>query len=457
MCSNQSPEEQLGALLLQLAEQEPADLRALSDVEVRQLHTLEGAATASSWVQAQSIPGVDRGDVALARRLHVVPTVSEQLLAGRLSASAAGSVAAAVAKARPFLDRPDGLIDGLPAVPALYGVCVDGICTLLAEQVGGSEPDGLRALLEEILESPTTKLAAFEAALVELALRSQAGLLRDALGLLIDALLPAQHDARARRAEKDASFLLSRKSGGSGWLVNGELSDETGEMLHVVLTAEEAVDPDNRADTDAYRAVADRPELADLDPVDWPADLRQPRTRGQRQHAALHAGLRRLLGSGELGRREKAYPHIAIVAELDFVQGVPGALPGRAASGARWSRQQVRAALCQGTFTRLVLDAKRRVVDVSHTSRTAKAVERLILQLQWGGRCAVRGCRKGPATGARLVPHHGDLFRDTGTTSLDDSVPLCEPDHHYLHADGRELQLKDGRWIGPDGWVLRAA
>ena len=51
------------------------------------------------------------------------------------------------------------------------------------------------------------------------------------------------------------------------------------------------------------------------------------------------------------------------------------------------------------------------------------------------------------------MPHHGDLFSHTGVTSLDDAVPLCKQDHHYLHDDRLLLKLKDGRWIGPDGWV----
>jgi hypothetical protein len=43
-----------------------------------------------------------------------------------------------VSKARPFLDRPDGLIDGCDGELMLQGVLVDGICTLIAEQIGGA-------------------------------------------------------------------------------------------------------------------------------------------------------------------------------------------------------------------------------------------------------------------------------------------------------------------------------
>jgi hypothetical protein len=224
-------------------------------------------------------------------------------------------------------------------------------------------------------------------------------------------------------------------------------------MLDTVLRAERAVDPDNPVDTDAYRAAADDPDLAGLDPAHWPDAVPRPRSLRSQRHAALRAGLRCLLDSGALGLRDKAAPHVSVVVGLDFVQGVPGALPGRAASGGRWSREQVRRLLCQGSFTRFVLDARRRVVEASHTQRTLTAVERQILHLRWGGVCAADACTRGPATGHKLVPHHGTLFSHTRVTSLDDAVPVCEQDHHYLHDDRRPIKLKDGRWLGPDGWL----
>jgi hypothetical protein len=437
-------------------------LAAVADVESRQLHAIEGAPTTSSWVQQQSGAGLDRAEVALSRRLGSLPVVERELLGGRLSTAAGALVAAAVAKARPFLDRPDGLIDGQPALPTLYGVLVDGVCQLLTEQTGGAPADDpdqavLRAELEAIVDADLSERARLEAGLVLFAQRCAPTALRSALALLVDALLPAQHDARAQQADEQAGLDLYRKPGGSGWLVHGDLDDECGELLDTVLRAERAVDPDSPADTDAYRAAADDPDLTGLDPEHWPAALARPRSRRRQRHDALRNGLRRLLDGALLGTRDKAVPHVLVTVGLDFVQGVPGALPGRAMSGARWSREQVRRVLCAGAFTRMVLDAGRRVVEVSHTQRTATAVERQVLHLQWGGVCAAAGCARGPATGDRLVPHHGALFSHTGTTSLDDTVPMCEQDHHYLHDDRRRIKLKDGRWIGPDGWVARTA
>jgi hypothetical protein len=475
------PEETLVAVVDALAQEVPADLpgavslerakvllaqsdrlrtlalKALSDVEVRQLYAQEGAPTTGAWVRGLDVQGVTGREVALARRLRSVPQVEAELMAGRLSSKAGSQVTTAVGKARPFLDRPDNLIDGQDGEAVLYGVLVDGICEVLAEQRGGApaddpEQEGLRAELEDLVLADVPQLVRLEAAFVLLAQRSVPELLASTLSLLLDALLPQQHDARARKADEDASVLLQRNHGRSGWHVNGEVDDELGEMLDTIVRAERVVDPEAVADTDAWRA-AEHEDLSGLDPRFWPDRYARPRTRGQQNHAALKAALRRLLDEGLLGTREKALPHVAVTTSLDFVQGVPGALPARAMSGARWSRMQVRRLLCRGEFTRMVLDAGRRVVEVSHTQRTLTAIERQILYLQWGHACARDSCIRGPATGDPLVPHHGNLFSQCGTTSVADSVPFCKQDHHYLHDDRRVLKLKDGRWIGPDGWV----
>jgi hypothetical protein len=92
-------------------------------------------------------------------------------------------------------------------------------------------------------------------------------------------------------------------------------------------------------------------------------------------------------------------------------------------------------------------------VQLSHTQRTLTALERQVLHLHWGGACGAAGCTRGPATGHKLIPHHAELYSHTGLTTLEDTVPLCEQDHHYLHDDRQLIKLGDGRWIGPDGWA----
>ncbi len=128
------------------------------------------------------------------------------------------------------------------------GLCVDGITTLLAEHTGGTPATDpahtqLRADLEHLLTTAPTQVAALEAALVHFAQRCPPGLLPSSLALLLDALLPAQHEARARRADNEAGLQLHRNPTGSGWTLHGQLDTETGELLHTLLLAQQAVDP----------------------------------------------------------------------------------------------------------------------------------------------------------------------------------------------------------------------
>ena len=176
-----------------------------------------------------------------------------------------------------------------------------------------------------------------------------------------------------------------------------------------------------------------------------------PRSLDQQRHDALRNGLRRYLDSGIAGLRDKIAPHIAVTVTLDSLHHTPGSLPAVAASGARIPRSLVRRWLCDSAVTRFVLSLGRKVVEVSHTSRTLTATERRIKRLETGGSCQTAGCARGP--GCRLVPHHPTPYAQCGTTSLSDTVLFCEQDHHALHVRGVVLRLKDGRRLGPDGWL----
>ena len=332
---------------------------------------------------------------------------------------------------------------------------------LVAEQIGGAADAEarlavLREELVELSDSTRTQLARWEAALVVFARETDPSLLASGIGMLVDALLPNEHAKRARQAEDDRGLDLHRNTLGSGWHVKGDLDDQTGEMLATVLDAAAATDPaapdDTRRHAEGQQALQDET----VPPHQWPVDQSAPRSKRQQRHDAFKRGLQALLEGGVLGVRGKVAPHVAVTVDLDFVEGVPGSLPARTDHGARLSREQVRTMLCRSTFTRLVLDARRRVVEASHSQRTSTALERLILKVQGGAVCLGAGCARGPATGHRLIPHHGSLFSHTGTTELADTVPLCEIDHdHELHSKGRTILLKDGRVLGPEGWVRR--
>lgn len=88
---------------------------------------------------------------------------------------------------------------------------------------------------------------------------------------------------------------------------------------------------------------------------------------------------------------------------------------------------------------------------MSHTERTLKAHERRAKNVETGRRCQTAACGRGH--GSRLVPHHPDAWARSGTTSFWDAVMFCDQCHHDLHLGRRILRLKDGRRLGPDGWV----
>lgn len=243
------------------------------------------------------------------------------------------------------------------------------------------------------------------------------------------------------------------KEDGSGWLVTrGDLDLECGELLSIVLSAELAVDEDNPLDTAAYgQARQDGWQPGDVLPSDGCSG---PRSLDQRRHDALKHGLRRYLDSGIAGLREKVAPHLAVTVPIEGLHDEPGARGPVAASGARLPRSLVRRWWCDSSVTRFVLGLGRRVVELSHTERTLKPHERRIKRIETGGRCQGAGCRRGP--GDRLVPHHADPWSRCGATRLDDTVLLCEQTHHELHS-GKTILLKDGRRLGPQGWVRGAA
>ncbi len=440
------------ALLRAIEQLHAAVLGRVADVDARKLHTLVGASSAGSWV-AQQQTSLDRGELALARRLAGLPTLDTAVREGRLSVATAERVAKALAKLRRHVDRPDGLIDGQPAEQVLVGVIGHGVKDLICQHLGGLADDDprLAVLLEalaQIVESPTGELARLEAAFVLLAEHLEPALLPDALGTLVDACLPNELEKRAADAHSNRGFGVRRNGDGSGFHVtDGDLDLETGELLWTVLQAGLTADPDNPVDTAEFAGLREQGWQAG-DPL--PA-TGGPRSRRQRGHDALRLALRALLDSGALGSRDKAAPHVAVTTGLDTLHRVPGAMPAVAASGTRLPSSLVRRWFCESAVTRFVLSLGRKVIETSHPERTLTAQERRIKKIETGGRCQIAGCRCGPS--ARLVPHHGDPWAQCHTTSLTDAVLICEPSHHDLHSGGHTLRLKDGRWLNEHGWA----
>ncbi|MCA1710138.1 MAG: 13E12 repeat family protein, partial [Actinobacteria bacterium] len=285
-------------------------------------------------------------------------------------------------------------------------------------------------------------LARLEGAFLLLAEHLEPRLLRRALAVLVDALLPHQLAERSEDAHLHRGLELTRDPERSGWLLRGTLDDECGERLHTALTAAMATDPHNPTDT-AARVPED--EVADEPP--------RRRSVTQRRHDGLNLLLGKLLGSTSLGSRGKAPVQIGVTVSLDALHDQPGALPARTSSGATIPTQLVRSWLCDSAITRFVLSLGNRVVEVSHTQRTAKPHERRIKHLETGGICQGAGCSRGDPTGHPLIPHHAEPYSINQVTSLADTVLFCEITHNDIHVGGKTIRLKDGRLLNNTGWV----
>ncbi|MEO6204769.1 MAG: DUF222 domain-containing protein, partial [Mycobacteriales bacterium] len=192
------------------------------------------------------------------------------------------------------------------------------------------------------------------------------------------------------------------------------------------------------------------PDARAGDQPDPDAGQAAPRTMLQRRHDAFAAILRDWLGSGIAGVRDKAVPHISVRIGADALAGLPGAMPAIGGSGRTLPRALVRHWLCDSAITRFIMGIGGRVIEMSHTERTLKTHERRAKQMETGGRCQGAGCHHPPGT--RIIPHHPNAYARSQTTSLRDTVNLCENTHGHVH-NGKIIRLKDGRLLGPDGWI----
>jgi hypothetical protein len=431
---------------------EVALLRRVGDVDARQLHVLDAMPTAASWLEQQG-SDVDRGVVKLARRLGRLPIVERELRAGRLSMAAARRVALAVDKVRGFLDARDGLIGGLPAEDVLDGVILRGALQKYGESLGGIDDSDvrLRLLLTELVairRDGGTQADQVEAAFVALATRIEKSSLKPALEHLVDALLPQRLEDLAEKVHEERGAVFVENLDGVGGRLEVELDAEGFEFASAALAAQMAKDPENVKDT----ALAAELRAEGVDPYDEATVGRpKPRTMLQRRHDAFVSVMKDWLGSGIAGERGKVLPQIFVRVGLDTLHGAPGARPAVGGSGQRLPVSLVRRWWCDSAVTRFVMGLGNKVIEMSHTTRTLKPHERKAKVMETGGRCQAAGCTAPPGT--PLIPHHPNPWVHCGTTSFYDSVMVCDRSHDDIHVGGRTIRLRDGRLLGPNGWV----
>ncbi len=430
-------------------------LARLADAQDRQLHRLAGFRSATGWL-AEHGDGASSTELTVARTLTVFPAVHAALLDGRVTVAAGQKLHSVLGKLRPHLDRTDGLLDGADAEAAVTNVITDGVRMAVAQARGGfptlTDPvlKTLTTQLERIAALPIPQLGRLEQALVLLATHVEPGQLSGALTLLVDALLPSRladtaHDGHDRR------FLsLTPTPDGGAFDLRGRLDLLCGERLRLVLDAALRTDPDNVLDTETAARLREQgidPHDSDLAPT------LTPRNRGQRRHDALDQALTSYLAAELAGSHDANPVQIGVTLTQPTLDAEPGAPPAVTTTGTLLPASIWQALACGSAFTRLVLDLRGKVIETSHTSRTLKPHERRALHTQTGGHCQGAGCtRSTRQPGTILHPHHTDPWARCGTTSLADTADLCDCCHAYLHR-GHPLRLKDGRLLGPHGWI----
>ncbi len=436
-------------------------LQRVGDVNVRGLYEQAGFRSARSWMLHHKPDGNER-DVSLAERLRDFPQVSAAVSTGRMTLRAAGSVTSVLKRCRLQLDRPDGLIDGQPGDAVVQAV-LRHVAELLCTDVHGLHDDDPRLavilaraeheLAEQLVSSQAQSL---EAALTWLGEDMSSAGLPTALEHIVLAVLPSELDDRDKRGHERRSLTLTPLRDGSGWRLEGDLTLEAGERLWTALSGAAAVDPENPADTQAWRAAAQdlAADSGTSVPLtqDEPALL--PRTRGHRMHDAFALVLKRYLDAGLGGMSGKAPVQVYVTVRPEFLTGAPGAMPPVADSGALIPRRLLKKWWSDSKVTAFVLSLGGKALRVVHGQRTLTADERRALHLEGGGRCLVEGCcppRPDPLVG--LIPHHVRGFAEDKITTIDETVWICDRDHFAIHTLKLTLCLRDGRWLNETGFV----
>ena len=217
--------ERTRALLVQGERLRAAGLRAVRDLDARELYVLDGAGNASVWLSRERVGGRS-APLATARRLGDYEAVSSALAAGQLELLGGERVCAALAKLPAEVDEP-----------VVASVLSDGVRQLLHELSGGSDPDpeGTSDVLAQAAAAVDLPLPVrVEPVFVLIAQRLAPALLVRTLSVLVDALLPEEH--LQRWEDEQAETYLDVRELLDGYAdVKGVLDPETAVALRRAL------------------------------------------------------------------------------------------------------------------------------------------------------------------------------------------------------------------------------
>ena len=430
-------------------------LRMLADLRTRKLHSLDGAGSTRAWL-AERHPDTNAPDVTMSDRLRRYPLLRRWVLDGGLLMDAGRRVLNALDKARPHLDRADGLVDGQPAGPVIDAVITNTVDLIMQATLGAAQDDarlvGLLAAVADLQASADTELGKLEGSFVLLASNVPAPLLANCLSQQLDALLPGALEDRANRADRNRGLDLRSDDDQVGGDATLNADAELWELLHTVLGAESRRDPANPGDTSSaeqLRALTEDEEGADWALVDG---VRHPRTRRQRLHDGLKLALQHYLDAGLGGSHDKSPVNVTVTVPSSLLEAQPGALPAVGGSGKTLPASLLRRWWCNAQVTAMILTAGWVALGTVHTQRTLTAAERKAARVQHRGQCAGTGCCRASDPLVHLVPHHVARYTAVGTTALGDTILACARLHHDLH-HGKTIKLRNNQWLNEAGWT----
>jgi hypothetical protein len=174
------------------------------------------------------------------------------------------------------------------------------------------------------------------------------------------------------------------------------------------------------------------------------------RTRAQQLADALVQLADNALASGDLPFCRTVKPHVVVTIPMhDLADPNANAGAGTTSVGEVLSAAQTRWLACDGSITRLVLDADGLPLDVGRDKRVVPPHIRRAVEHR-DGHCVFAGCF---APTHFCDVHHLIEWIFGGETSLENSALLCERHHTKVHHGFRVERQPGGRWrtYRPDG------
>jgi hypothetical protein len=219
--------------------------------------------------------------------------------------------------------------------------------------------------------------------------------------------------------------------------ISGWLDPELRAMLDAVLAKLAA--PGMSHPGDPVPMVAGTPSQEQVN-----ADLRSP---GQRNHDGLMAGLRSLLASGALGKKNGLPVSVIVMTTLQDLEKAAGvAITG---GGSTLPMSDLLRMASQACHYLAIFDKHTNVpLYLGRSRRLASPGQRLMLMARDRG-CTCPGCT---VAAYWTEAHHVTEWRDDGQTDVDSLALACSGDHHLIGPDGWSTRMSaDGRveWIPP--------